>query len=100
MGRCRNKTPAEDTERIFKQLRRIMKMNEEQKKAYNKWKSRRWLITLWSMLMVTAIVVLGIIFKNDSYVPLATTLVAVPVGFVSLETLNKKHMINNGDEKK
>lgn len=65
---------------------------EEIKKAYNKWKSRRWLITLWSMLMVTAIVVLGIIFKNDSYVPLATTLVAVPVGFVSLETLNKKHM--------
>lgn len=60
--------------------------------TYNKWKSRRWLITLWSMLMVTAIVVLGIIFKNDSYVPLATTLVAIPVGFVSLETLNKKHM--------
>ena len=66
--------------------------NEEIKKVYNKWKSRRWLITLWAMLMVTAIVVLGIIFKNDSYVPLATTLVAVPVGFVSLETLNKKHM--------
>lgn len=66
--------------------------NEEIKKAYNKWKSRRWLITIWSMLMVTAIVILGIIFKNDSYVPLATTLVAVPVGFVSLETLNKKHM--------
>lgn len=65
---------------------------DEIKKAYNKWKSRRWLITLWAMLMVTAIVVLGIIFKNDSYVPLATTLVAVPVGFVSLETLNKKHM--------
>lgn len=65
---------------------------EEIKKAYNKWKSRRWLITLWAMLMVTAIVVLGIIFKNDSYAPLATTLVAVPVGFVSLETLNKKHM--------
>lgn len=65
---------------------------DEIKKTYNKWKSRRWLITLWAMLMVTAIVVLGIIFKNDSYVPLATTLVAVPVGFVSLETLNKKHM--------
>ena len=69
---------------------------EEIKKAYNKWKSRRWLITLWAMLMVTAIVVLGIIFKNDSYVPLATTLVAVPVGFVSLETLNKKHMKKEG----
>lgn len=68
------------------------KTEEDIKKAYNKWKSRRWLITLWSMFMVTAIVILGIIFKNDSYVPLATTLVAVPIGFVSLETLNKKHM--------
>lgn len=66
--------------------------NEEIKKAYNKWKSRRWLITVWSMLIVTAIVVLGTIFKNDSYATLATTLVAVPVGFVSLETINKKHM--------
>lgn len=65
---------------------------DEEKKAYNKWKSRRWLITLWSMVMVSAIVILGIIFKNDSYASLATTLVAVPVGFVSLETLNKKHI--------
>lgn len=72
--------------------------NEEIKKAYNKWKSRRWIITIWSMIMVTAIVVLGIIFKNDSYVPLATTLVAVPVGFVSLETLNKKHMKDKENE--
>lgn len=64
---------------------------------YNKWKSRRWLITLWSMLMVTATVMLGIIFKDDSYVPLATTLVAVPVGFVSLETLNKKHFKEKDD---
>ena len=68
------------------------KKTDEEKKAYNKWKSRRWLITLWSMVMVSAVSILGIIFKNDSYVPLATTLVAVPVGFVSLETLNKKHM--------
>lgn len=59
---------------------------------YNKWKSRRWLITCWAMFMVTIIIVLGIIFKNDSYAAVATTLVAVPVGFVSLETVNKwKH---------
>lgn len=67
----------------------------ESEKEYNKWKSRRWLICLWAMFMVTSIVILGIIFKNDSYVPLATTLVAVPVGFVSLETLNKKHKYQN-----
>lgn len=66
--------------------------NEEIKKAYNKWKSRRWIITVWAMFMVTAIVILGIIFEDDSYSILATTLVAIPVGFVSLETLNKKHI--------
>lgn len=66
--------------------------NEEIKKAYNKWKSRRWIITVWAMFMVTAIVILGIIFEDDSYSMLATTLVAIPVGFVSLETLNKKHI--------
>ena len=43
------------------------------------------------MLMVSAIVILGTIFNNASFAPLATTLVAVPVGFVSLETLNKKY---------
>ena len=68
------------------------------KKQYNKWKSRRWIITVWAMFMVTAIVILGIIFKNDSYATLATTLVAVPVGFVSLETLNKKHMKEENNE--
>lgn len=74
----------------------IVETKETVKKPYNKWKSRRWIITVWAMFMVTAIIILGIIFKNDSYAPLATTLVAVPVGFVSLETLNKKHM--NGNE--
>lgn len=65
--------------------------NQETKseKEYNKWKSRRWLITLWAMLMVTIIVVLGTIYQNDSFSVLATTLVAVPVGYVSLETVNK-----------
>lgn len=58
-------------------------------KEYNKWKSRRWLITLWSMLMISLIVILGTIFHSDTYSALATTLVAVPVGYVSLETVNK-----------
>ena len=68
--------------------------DEEKLKVYNKWKSRRWMITLWAMFMVTATTILGIIFSNDSYVPLATTLVAVPVSFVSLESLNKKKLKN------
>lgn len=72
-----------------------MEVVEKELKQYNKWKSRRWIITLWSMLMVSAIVILGIIKNNDSYATLATTLVAIPVGFVSLETLNKKHFKDN-----
>lgn len=77
----------------------VIEMTDEEKtKEYNKWKSRRWLITLWAMVMVTALSVLGIIFKNDAYVPLVTTLVAVPVSFVSLETLNKKHRLENNAE--
>lgn len=62
---------------------------QKKEKEYNKWKSRRWLICCWAMLMVTFIVILGITLKNDSYAALATTLVAVPVGYVSLETVNK-----------
>lgn len=61
-----------------------------EKENYNKWKSRRWIITVWSMVMITLICVLGIIFKDDSYATIATTLVAIPVAFTSLESLNKK----------
>lgn len=63
--------------------------SEKAEKEYSKWKSRRWLICAWSMFLVTAIVVLGIVYKNDSYVPIATTLVAIPISFVSLETVKK-----------
>lgn len=63
--------------------------DEKLEKEYNKWKSRRWLICLWAMLIISVIVILGILYNTDSYVPLATTLVAIPVSFVSLESVNK-----------
>ena len=69
----------------------------EKKSAYNKWHSRRWIITVWAMVMITVICILGIIFKDNSYVTIATTLVAIPVAFTSLETLNKRHA-NSGNE--
>lgn len=68
----------------------------EKKSTYNKWKSRRWIITVWSMVLITLIVILGIIFKDDSYATIATALVAIPVAFTSLETLNKKWKNTNG----
>lgn len=71
----------------------------EKKTDYNKWKSRRWIICIWAMFVITMIVILGIIFKNDSYVPIATTLVAIPVAFTSLESVNKwKHQKENEND--
>lgn len=94
MGKRINPEFNSNQKRIFTAIGEKIMTDEEKLKVYNKWKSRRWLITLWAMFMVTATTILGIIFNNDSYVPLATTLVAVPVSFVSLESLNKKKLKN------
>lgn len=61
----------------------------ENKDLFNKWRSRRWIITVWSMVMITIICILGILFDNSAYVPVVTTLVAIPIAFTSLETINK-----------
>ena len=75
-----------------------MNTTEQETKSTNKWKSRRWLITLWAMFMVTGIVVVSVITKTEQWDGLATTLVAIPVAFTSLETLNKKHMYKGEDK--
>lgn len=67
------------------------------KETYNKWKSRRWLITLWAMILSTFIVIFSIVKNNNDWVMFATTLVGVPVAFTSLETINKKHYIKEHD---
>lgn len=73
-------------------------MTDAETKTTSKWKSRRWLITLWAMFMVTAIVIVSAVTGTDQWNSLATTLVAIPVAFTSLESLNKKHMYK-GEEK-
>lgn len=65
-------------------------MAGKKRNEYSKWKSRRWIVTVWSMLLVSAICILGIIYKEGSYVAVASALVAIPIAFTSLETLNKK----------
>ena len=69
-----------------------------QSNGYNKWHSRRWIVTLWSMFMVTAILILSFIRNTDQWGPLAMTLAAIPVGFTALETVFKKrtHTPNEG----
>lgn len=63
----------------------------EKKQIDNKAKffSRRWIITIWCCLNITLIIVLGTVFKTDSFAGVAMTLSAVPVAFCSLETVNK-----------
>ena len=75
-----------------------MNTTELETKTSSKWKSRRWLITVWAMFMVTAIVISSEITKSEQWNGLATTLVAIPVAFTSLESLNKKHKYK-GEEK-
>lgn len=63
--------------------------DEEKLKAYNKWKSRRWIVTVWAMAAISIFAVLGIVFKIDSFITLCSTLSVIPIGFVSLETVKK-----------
>lgn len=65
-------------------------------KEYNKWHSRRWLITLWSMLMITAIIALSFVRNTDQWGPLAMSLSGIPIGFTTLETLNKRKKPSQG----
>ena len=51
----------------------------EKKSAYNKWHSRRWIITVWAMAMITVICILGIIFK-DNY-----NFLELPKNFISID---------------
>ena len=69
----------------------------EIKEEYNKWRSRRWIITVWAMAMITITVIVGTICGNAAYVALATALTAIPTAFTSLETVRKWH---EGDRKK
>ncbi len=64
----------------------------------SKWKSRRWMITVWAMALSSLICVFGIVFHENAYVPVATSLVAVPVAFTSLESLNKKYRIQKKEK--
>ncbi len=65
----------------------------DKKTEYSKWKSRRWIITVWAMIVITGIIIGTVILDNDCLVSLATLLISVPVAYTSLETLNKKKQI-------
>lgn len=67
-----------------------MENKDKEKQEYNKWKSRRWIVTCWAMVMITAIFIVSSITNSDHWSPLAMTLAATPAGFTALETINKR----------
>lgn len=67
-------------------------MTDKQK---NKFFSRRWIVTVWTLVLITLIVILGTLFDNSSFSGLAMTLSGVPIAFTSLETVNKWKQSNN-----
>jgi membrane protein YdbS with pleckstrin-like domain len=65
---------------------------EECKKEYNKWKSRRWLITVWAMLVVTGLGLYSI-FTGYSEAWLSGAfplLIAIPSVFIVGDSYSKK----------
>jgi len=66
-----------------------MAVEEVDEKTYKKFRSRRWLLSLWAVAVITGIIVYTMFSKNDNLVILATTLSAIPIGFTTLETVLK-----------
>ena len=72
-------------------------MNIEKKTAEEKFKSRKWLVCLWSMLMCSFIiigsVVMGLIEKEipSWFGTLAVTFAAVSGGYIGANTYQKTH---------
>ena len=56
---------------------------------YTKFNSRRWIISIWSMVLISVIVVWSLAIKCEMFGTLALTLVAIPTSFVSLESIKK-----------
>lgn len=56
-----------------------------------KWKSRRWLVTVWAICMITFIVVYSLVLKiNMPWTgSLLTILSAIPIAFIGGESYTK-----------
>ena len=64
-------------------------VNADKWKAYSKFRSRRWIITVWAMFMVTAITIVSMITGDERFVMLSITLAAEPIAYTSLSTIKK-----------
>lgn len=71
--------------------------NIDNAKALNsqKWKSRRWIITVWSMILLTAIIGYSMVSGNESMMMIATVLAGEATAYTSLETLKKNRNPTN-----
>lgn len=67
-----------------------------QTESTGKWRSRKWFVTLWCMLMVTGIVVFSFITGSEQFVMLATTLAAEPIAYMSIQAIGKNKSMRDG----
>lgn len=66
-------------------------------KNISKWSSRRWIISIWSIALLSVIVIWGLILKEEIYGTIALALVAIPTSFVSLESVKKWKIKGEGE---
>jgi len=78
---------------------RIGKKMKNKSKDYNKWQSRRWLITVWAMLLISTIIISGLFFNIEkawmtSALQLLLTIVG---GYIASETVTKINYYKKGN---
>lgn len=72
-------------------------MSEEKKSG--KLTSRRFWLCAWACAAITGIIIGSYIRDNYDLVGLAMALVAIPAAFVGLESMNKKYIYQQEDQK-
>lgn len=78
---------------------RIGKKMKDNSKDYNKWQSRRWLITVWAMLLVSIIVISDLFFNVEkSWMTSALQLLLTIIGgYIASETVTKINYYKKGN---
>lgn len=59
---------------------------------YNKWQSRRWWVTMWSMLMASIVIIYGVVEDGlpEGLGTALSLLVGVVGGYIAADSLTKK----------
>lgn len=74
---------------------------DTQEKTYNKWNSRRWLVTIWSLLTLSFLIGFSLITKySPDWLGIAIPLlVAIPNVYIGTESWTKINYMKNNSQK-